>query len=212
MGKLHRILIIIAAIIVVSLASVCMTQRRTLASRAAEIQRLSDNQSTLLSQVEYYESENGELVASVQALSLKRDELSALIPEYENEIKNLRLELKNIRTFGHIEMEMFINATAPIQIDSVPDDIQSVPASQPIVPEERHMDFSWRDNWTDLRGRIYADSVACSLSCRDTLTLVAHYSKRKCLFKKKGRLLKYDVKSRNPHVTVSNMEIVEVVE
>ena len=212
MQKLTKLASLVFIMTVIVLASICVSQRKNLAYREDEIHRLTINQSALLSQVQYYKSENGDLVASVQALTMRRDELSELIPEYEQEIKSLRIELKNIKSIGHVEAEIDIEAVAPISEVIVPEVEHDVPVQGPTVPDNDAREFSWHDTWTDLRGRIYADSVSCRVSCRDTLTLVAHYSRRKCLFKKKGKLVKYDVKSRNPHVQINNLEIVEVVE
>ena len=204
------------SLMVAGLAILCTVQRREIQAKGSEVERLSVNQAGLLSQVEYHRSRNDELVASVQALTLTRDELSALIPAYEDEIRTLRLELQDVRSIGRISTDMVVGITVPTMDFRVPELDFSVPKDGKSVPKDDDYvtprEFSWRDDWTEISGRIYADSVTCMVACRDSLLLVAHYDRRKCLFKRKGRLLKYDVRSKNPHVTVRALEMVDVID
>lgn len=202
---------------VIDLAITCSIQRRNITEKGKEVARLTGNQTTLLSQIEYHKSRNNELVASVQALTLKRDELAALIPAYESEIKSLKIELKNVRSISHIETEMNVDVTVPVPAVSVPESPVIVPKTDESVPagekkQDYPIEFSWRDDWTEICGKIYADSVSCVVTSRDSLLLVSHYEKKKCLFKRKGKLIKYDVRSKNPHVTIKGVELVDVIE
>lgn len=201
---------------VAGLAVTCAVQRGSISRKSEEAARLASNQAALLSQIEYHRSRNDELVASVRALTLRRDELSALIPGYEEEIRSLRIELDNVRSVSHVSTEMALGVTVPILDFTVPELDFTVPKSGGSVPEEDDTvyprEFSWRDDWTEISGKIYADSLSCVVVSRDSLLLVAHYERRKCLFKKKGRLIKYDVRSRNPHVTVTDLELVDVID
>lgn len=201
--------------LLLALAITCTIQHRNIVQKGQEVARLESNQTSLLSQVEYYRTENGELVASVQALTLKKEELESLMPKYEREIKALKIELSNVRNISNVETKMEVDIAAPVSPPA------AIPASsigeESELPEKEEPDtypkeFSWRDDWTEVRGKIYADSVSCSIICRDSLVLVAHYAKKKCLFKKKGKLIKYDVRSKNPHVKVMGAELIDVIE
>ena len=65
-----------------------------------DIVRMAHNQRTILSDVEYYKSRAGEQVATIEALTLQRDELRGLLPEYEKEISNLRIKLRKVESIG----------------------------------------------------------------------------------------------------------------
>ena len=203
---------------VIGLAITCSIQRRDITEKGKEVARLECNQTTLLKDVEHYRGKNGELVTSVNALTLRKDELETLIPKYENEIRSLKIKLEDAKSIAHIETETNVEASIPIADQSVPavvDSVLKTPVSVP-VPEQSvpalPKEFYWKDDWTEISGKIYADSLSCSVTCRDSITLVAHYERKKCLFKKKGKLIKYDVKSKNPHVTVKGIDVVELIE
>ena len=96
------------------LVAICTIQHRNLVQKEQERARMEDNQTALLSDMEKYRTENGELVASVQALTLKSDELSALIPKYEREIKALKIDLRNAKNMAHVETETSVGIMAPL--------------------------------------------------------------------------------------------------
>ena len=200
--------------VLIALAAVCTIQHKKLVQTKEEAARLEDNQTSLLSQVEYYRSENGELVASVQSLTMRNEEIGALIPQYEKELKSLKIELRNAKSIGHVETETKAEIVAPIQPGTGPE--AGTPADGSNEPEDNPLprEFSWSDDWLTVNGKIYPDTVVCSIFNRDSLLLVAHYAKRKCLFFKgrKGKLLKYDVKTKNPHTEIKGLEFIEVIE
>ncbi|MBR4228057.1 MAG: hypothetical protein IKR72_03040 [Bacteroidales bacterium] len=202
--------------VLIALVVVCTIQHKKLVQTKEEAARLEDNQTSLLSQVEYYRSENGELVASVQSLTMRNEEIGALLPQYEKELKSLKIELRKAKSIAHVETETNAEIVAPIQPGTGP--------AEPVAPANEDKDkekaptypreFSWSDDWLSVSGKIYPDTVVCSIVNRDSLLLVAHYAKRKCLFFKgrKGKLLKYDVKTKNPHTEIKGLEFIEVIE
>ena len=201
------------SVLIIALVAICCIQHRRIAKNETERVRLEDNQAALLLDMEKYKTENGELVASVQALSLKSEELGSLIPKYEKEIKALKIDLKNAKSLAHVETVTSISVEAPLQQDTthVADSGNTPEAPEvPFVPRE----FFWEDDWITIRGRVLQDTVICSFVNRDSLTLVAYYQKRKCLFSRgrKGKLIKYDVKTKNPHTDIKAVEYIELIE
>ena len=203
---------LIAAVIV--LGSVCSVQSARLKEVKAEASRLEDNQSALLGQIECYKTENGELAASVQAVTLKADELSSLIPAYESELKQLRIGLKNAKSLAHLSTQTTAEIAAPLIVRELKEDDAPASSGQVQSAPRDSRDFSWSDEWISVSGKVYRDTVICSFVSRDSLTLVAHYAKRKCIFARwrKGKLVKYDVVSANPHTEIADVEYIEVVE
>lgn len=180
--------------------------------------RIKDNQAVLLGQMKRYRTENGELAASVSALSLKANELEDLIPKYVREISQLKVDLRNAKNMAHVSTETTVNIVAPLQPES-PSEADSTATDWKVVNDETKTppagrDFSWSDEWVSVAGKVYPDTVVCTFVSIDSLLLVAHYQKRKCLFRKwrKGKLIKYDVTAKNPHTDIKSIEYIEVVE
>ena len=69
------ILALVTAIGVISIQAALIKKHK------AEISRLEMNQEALLTDLQYYQDENGHMVATVNALTLRRDELENLIRE-----------------------------------------------------------------------------------------------------------------------------------
>lgn len=197
----------------IALAAVCAIQHKNLAQKEKERARLEDNQSALLLDMEKYRTENGELVASVQALTLKSEELGALIPKYEKEIHSLKIDLKNAKSIASVETETSISVAAPLQ-EVIQQQEENTPDPEEPVEQPEPREFFWEDDWITIRGKVYPDTVVCSFINRDSLILVARYQKKRCLFSKgrKGKLIKFDVKTKNPHTEIKGVEYIELIE
>lgn len=197
----------------IALAAVCAIQHKNLAQKEKERARLEDNQSALLLDMEKYRTENGELVASVQALTLKGEELGALIPKYEKEIRSLKIDLKNAKSIASVETETSISVAAPLQ-EVIQQQEENTPDPEEPVEQPWPREFFWEDDWITIQGKVYPDTVVCSFVNRDSLILVARYQKKRCLFSKgrKGKLIKFDVKTKNPHTDIKGVEYIELIE
>lgn len=196
--------LIVALTITIGIIAIISRQS---AERKQEIDRLSTNQSTLLADVEYYTAENGKLVASVNALSLRKDELELLMPKYEQEIKNLRLKVSDLESMAHIGSETKIEITAPIVEEPIIK--EDTPIVPPVVMERA---FHFADNWVMLDGIIKEDTVNVDIHIIDSLTIVAYRQPRKCIFKRKGKIVRYDVVSSNPYTKVNSVNYIELME
>lgn len=197
----------------IALAAVCAIQHKNLTQKEKERARLEDNQSALLLDMEKYRTENGELVASVQALTLKGEELGALIPKYEKEIRSLKIDLKNAKSIASVETETSISVAAPLQ-EVIQQQEENIPEPEEPVEQPGPREFFWEDDWITIQGKVYPDTVICSFVNRDSLILVARYQKKRCLFSKgrKGKLIKFDVKTKNPHTDIKGVEYIELIE
>ncbi|MBO7261523.1 MAG: hypothetical protein J6U95_01165 [Alistipes sp.] len=181
----------------------------------AEIERLEINQQTLIEQVQYYEDENGAQVATIQALTLQKSEFESLMPQYAREIKDLRLKVKDLESIAHASTSTTAEITAPL-IDYVPrqtmdERIQAVTDSLAALYAGVKT-FHWSDGWLSISGEVMNDSVKCRVENIDSLTLVVHRERKRCLFRRKGKILHYDIKSANPHTSVKDIQYIEIVE
>lgn len=166
----------------------------------ANAARLAANQETLLGQVEYYESENGELVASVQALTMQRDEFSELLTDEKRKVESLRVRIKDLESFGEVDTNTDVTIEAPI----LPPD--TIYINEPIIGT-----FEWSDPWVRVVGELHPESIKAQINITDTITIVAHRKpKGWWIFKCKGKITHYDAVSANPHTTINHIEYVEL--
>lgn len=170
------------------------------AKNEANAARLAANQETLLGQVEYYESENGELVASVQALTMQRDEFSELLTDEKRKVESLRVRIKDLESFGEVDTKTDVTIEAPI----LPPD--TIYINEPIVGT-----FEWSDPWVRVVGELHPDSIKAQINITDTITIIAHRKpKGWWIFKCKGKITRYDAMSANPHTKINAIKYVEV--
>lgn len=206
------ILLAIALVASISISSSKIKKQR------AEIERLETNQQTLVEQVQYYETENGEQVATIQALTLKQSEFESLMPKYAREIRDLRLKVRDLESVAHASMSTTAEITVPL-IDYVPrqtmdERVQAVTDSLMTLYARRDnvRTFQWSDGWLSISGEVSSDSVNCRVENIDSLTLVVHRERKRCLFRRKGKILRYDIKSANPHTRVNDIQYIELIE
>ena len=201
--------LVIALLALAAAAAIITAQAVSIRKQKIETSRLQVNQNALLSKVQTYQDKEENLVATVNALTLRRDELESLIPEYTQEIHNLRIKLKDVQSTAHIAME----TVARLEATARPE--QGVPPPPdpvlPQLPAEAPGEFNYRDAWITVSGRILKDSIVdLSIIHRDSLTLVAHRTKKKCL--RRSKIIKYDVLSNSPYTSVTDVSYIEIAE
>ena len=198
--------VILALILAIGVISI---QAALIKKHKAEISRLEMNQEALLTDLQYYQDENGDMVARVNALTLRRDELETLIPRYTSEIETLKLKLKNVETLAHVSME----TKAEVQTPTVTLQPPSIQKAEPDSPDPAVFPytFTYNDDWLTITGTVFPDSLSnITVECRDSLTLVAHKTKKRCC--RKSKIIKYDVQSKSPYSIIKDVSYVELIE
>lgn len=187
---------------IVILGSALYLSLKENAARGAEIVRLEDNQTTLLGEVEHYKAENGSLVASVQVLTMKRDEFAELLKAERRKVESLGIRIAELESLGEVTTDTDIDVEAEI----VPPD--TIYINNPIIGT-----FDWSDGWVSITGELTPELVRAHIDITDTITIVAHRKARKWLFFRcKGKITHYDALSSNPHTTISNIRYIELTE
>lgn len=172
------------------------------AERGAEIVRLEDNQTTLLSEIEYYETENGNLAASVQVLTMKRDEFAELLKSERRKVESLGIRIAELESLGEVTTDTEVDMEAEIV---APDTIY---INNPIIGS-----FDWSDGWVKVTGELTPELISAKINITDTITIVAHRKARKWLFFRcKGKITHYDAYSANPHTTISDIRYIELTD
>ena len=197
------ILVLVTAIGVISIQAALIKKHK------AEISRLEMNQEALLTDLQYYQDENGHMVATVNALTLRRDELENLIPSYAAEIEDLKLKLKNVNTLAHVSMETKAEIHTPTF--QLPPPAPMPPMEHPDTLPPTPYQFNYEDTWITVTGTVYPDSTSnVQIECRDSLTLVAHRTKKRCC--RKSKIIKYDVTSSSPYSLITDLGYIELIE
>lgn len=201
--------LVIALLALAAAAAIIVAQAVSIRKQKAETTRLQINQDALLSEVQTYQDKEENLVATVNALTLRRDELENLIPEYTREIDNLRIKLKDVQSTAHIAMK----TVARLQATANPEQEHPLPPDPvtPQLPAETPGEFNYKDAWITVSGRVLNDSVVdLRIIHRDSLTLVAHRTKKKCL--RRSKIIKYDVLSNSPYTSITDVSYIELTE
>jgi len=114
----------------------------------AEKNRFEANQAVLLADTaEYYKAKNGQLAAYVERLELTKRELVQYCGELKNEVKNLKIKLRDVKSITNISTEIQIEPIEPIPLRNV------LPISDSIKR------FDWQDKWAKISGTIQHDSI-----------------------------------------------------
>lgn len=192
-----------AILLAVTLGTVIAVQERQFEKARAEASRLALNQEALLRDLDTARAENGHLMASVDALTLRRDELEGLLPKYAAEVANLKLKLKNVQGVASVE------TSTAVQVVAVHDTV-FVQQEAPKAAAGRR--YRFRDAWVNAAVDIVGDSAHLELTARDSLTVVAHREPRKCLFRRKGKVTRYTVSPASPYTKIDGISFVEVVD
>lgn len=198
--KLSGIALILASFVAIGAFIV----QNVVSEKNAQIRRLEANQTALLDSVKIYQNKNGELTASVQVLTLRRDELESLIPSYKREIADLGIRLKEAERVAEIETKTEIQVITPVEA-LTPKFEASDTIQTPTV-------FQWSDDWAKVQGEILTDSIRCTVQTVDSLILVVHRERRKCIFRKQGKIKRFEVVSKSPHTEIVGVQMVELIE
>lgn len=167
----------------------------------SEKERFKANQTALLSQVEYWTTENEKSVAEVFKLSLTADELRNANKRLEDTASELSIKLKRMQSASTTATKTEVRIVTQIR-DSI------VYRDSVITPIKV---FMWRDPWLSVSGAIESDSVRLSATSTDTLTTIVHKIPHKFLFIKWGcKAIKQTVISANPHSQITYNEYIEV--
>ena len=133
-----------------------------------ERERLENNQTALLEDVEYYKTESGNYAASVQALELTKKELSQHCQELTETIEDLNLKIKRIEAVSATATETNI----PIETE-VTDSIVYRVNTDRLVPvpviRDTLMAIRYKDPWVELNGIVNRGVFKGNIHTVDTM-------------------------------------------
>ena len=209
MGNIRVWAVGCAAALILFLAGWALVLDRRLESAKAEVQRLEHNQETLLGDVTFERNRAGELQATVDALTLRRDELERLLPEYVRRLADMGVRLREAESVARVSMEQAASVKA------VRDTVY-VPIQSPADGTDVRRRYRYSDEWidADVEVDLRVDTAGVTVRSRDSLTIVAHRARKRCLFPRfrVGKVTHYTVASSSPYSEITGFAIVEVID
>lgn len=186
------ILVVLSAVLYWSVSS----NRR----KAREIDRLSNNQEALLTDLQIVKDKYGNEVARVQALELSKNEFEKLFNEQSKIVEGLKLKIKRLESHIKTSVETKDSVTIEVQPPVIIKDTTSV-----VRP------FLFYDGWVELKGELTIDGnkaidpakIRMNYSVTDTLDVMVYREPKKFLFIRYGiKRLDCYIYPRNPNSKV----------
>ena len=167
-----------------------------------EASRLMENQAALLDEVKFYQTERGKSAASVQALTLSKNELEKNFQLVEE----LGLNVKRLQSMSHT------GTSSHIDVHTETRDSLIYEVRDSIVYVDTLKLFAWSDPpWVSVRGAIHDGNVDLDVQSRDTLVQIVHRVPKRFLFFRYGtKAIRQEVVSKNPHTRIVYSEYIEL--
>lgn len=165
-----------------------------------EKKRLTNNQESLLSDIQYYKTESGKNAASVQKLELTKSELEKHCIDLTQTVEDLGIKVKRLQSVA--------NTITKTEVE-----IQTV-VRDSIVYRDRPVNLkiiNWKDPWISLDGVLDGKNFSAKIESMDTLSHVAHRVPKKFLFFRFGtKAVRLEVVNKNPHSQIIYTEYIEL--
>lgn len=166
-----------------------------------EKNRLSDNQRSLLSDIEFYRTKDSLSAASVEKLTLTKRELEKYNSELTQTVRDLGIKIKRLESASTTTVKTEVDITVPVIKDIIIEDLKPIPVQR----------FEWKDSWVSVSGTIKDEQVNCKVQSIDTLVQVVHRVPKKFWFIRWGtKAIKQEILSKNPHTKIVYTEYIEL--
>lgn len=156
-------------------------------SQRKEIRRLDTNIEAINSEAVRFKTKAGKDAETVQALTLKRDELELFNSRLTKQVSDLRIKLRDVKAAHTVETELRIDTVVITEKTDVPNQYK----------------FSYDDNWNKISGVVSPDSTKLEFSSVDTLDVISHVKQKRFLFFRIGKpKIRTTVTNQNPKSTI----------
>lgn len=177
--------------------------------------RLSDNQRSLFEQAEFYRTKDSLSAASVERLTLSRDEMERHCEQLVETCKDLNVKVRRLQSVSqtamqsdyHIQIDITTKANRDSTFRSASEKVMSEALSE--TSEVRKVVYN--TPYINLSGVIDGDRFSADITTYDTLVQVVHRVPRKFLFIRYGtKAVRQEVTSKNPHSKITYTEYIEL--
>ena len=143
----------------------------------SENNRLANNQTALMTDIEYYKTESGRNASKIMELELTKSEFEKLLPELQKQVKDLKIKNKYLESLSSTGTKTDIDGSTTLR-----DTVYITVKDSSVVKQEVKY-FKWADAWNTIEGTVYPNNkVDVSYHGTDTLTMAAVRVPKKFLF------------------------------
>lgn len=174
-------------------------------AQKAEIERLSNNQASLLDDIDTFQTKLGKNAARIIELELTNGEFEKLCDEQAQTIKDLNLRVKYLQGITTTA------SSTDVRFKTVLKDSIIYHYKDSIVYTEKLKSFQWNDPWNRVDGVLKGDSVECSYQGVDTLNIVLTRVPKKFLFFKWGtKYIETTISHANPSTKIVYSKAIKI--
>lgn len=184
-------------------ALVCLCSALYLRCKALQTDndRLTANQTALMQEAAYYETEAGKSAASVQKLELTISELKAEYKQVCRKAEELGVKVKRLQSAMATATKTEVKVITQVR-DS-------------IVYRDGAVDtlkaFGWQDAWVNVLGELKGRDVSLDVVSQDTLIQIVHRVPKRFLFFRWGtKAIRQEITSTNPHTKITYTKYIEL--
>ena len=164
--------------------------------------RLSDNQRTLLADIEFYRTKDSLSAASVERLTLTNREFRKYADELKKTVEELNLKVKHLQSASQSATE-----TKYLVKTEIRDSIVIRPGREPDTLNR--IDF--QDPYLTFSGSITGKQFSGLIQSRDTIIQLIHRVPRRFWFIRWGtKAVRQEIVSRNPYSRIAYTEYIEL--
>lgn len=191
----------------VLLAAIAFLSHRV-RSLQTERDRLENNQTALMEDVEYYKTESGKYAASVQSLELSKSEIQEHCDELVKTVEDLNLKLKRIQSVATTATKTEVPIKTEVR-DSI---VYRMPDSlvRSILMDTLKR-ITFKDPWVELNGTINKNMFTGKIQTVDTLIQVVHRVPHQWWFFRWGtKAIRQEIRSSSPYTKIVYSEYIEL--
>lgn len=161
--------------------------------------RLSDNQRTLLTDIESYRTRDSLSAASVERLTLSNREFRRYCSDLEKQVEDLGLKVKRLKSVSQAATETKYIVQTIIRDSVLPGRVDTI----------KCIDF--RNDYLTLAGCVEGHQFSGTIESRDTLIQVVHRVPRRFWFIRWGtKGIRQEVVCKNPYSRIVYTEYIEM--
>lgn len=188
-------------LIIVLLAGALMVSVRSCQEIRKDRIRLSDNQRTLMSDIELYKTRDSLSAASVERLTLSNREFEKYCVELKETVKGLNLKIKRLQSVTQTASETKYQVKTEVR-----DSIVMLPGR---IDTLRCIEY--RNDYLTLSGCIENSQFSGLIESRDTIVQIVHRVPRKFWFIHWGtKAIRQEIISRNPYSRIAYTKYIEL--
>jgi hypothetical protein len=163
--------------------------------------RLSDNQRTLLADIEFYRTKDSLSVASVERLTLTNREFRKYAGELKKTVEELNLKVKHLQSASQSATE-----TKYLVKTEIRDSIIIRPGKTDTLSC-----INYQDPYLTFSGSITGKQFSGLIQSRDTIIQLIHRVPRRLWFIRWGtKAIRQEIISRNPYSRIAYTEYIEL--